>query len=225
MQYKVIFIDWDGTLSRSRFWDRWNDGLEHQWKYDLLQSTLFISDMGRDLVKKWMLGDRSYSDIIDYAANVTGIPTEELETELRYSAENMKFIDRNALELIRRLRRHGLKVVIATDNMDIFRKWTVPAMRLEERFDDILTSDRRKAFKTHSTRERTSLFFDNYISKHGIKAHQSALIDDSLDTKIVEQWGIDFFHVTEIEPLAVHLRRLIEGIESATENAKFETEN
>jgi len=212
MHYKVIFIDWDGTLSSSRFWGRWNESPKHSSKYNLLQDVLFTSDEGKILLKDWMTGVKSYSNIIDYASNITNIPYGDLEEELRYSAENMKFIDKNTLGLIEKLKACGIKVVIATDNMDTFSKWTVPAMKLESRFDDILVSDTLNAMKTHISPEGVSLFFNDYLSRQGIEANQSVLIDDNLNTKTVEQCGINFLHVNKAESLTLHLKRILEKV-------------
>lgn len=213
MQYKVVFIDWDGTLSKSRFWGRWKDDPRSRSKYDLLQDILFTSEEGKVLLADWMIGAKSYSDIVDYTSGVTGIPYGDLEQELQYSAKNMQFIDKDVLRLIQQLRAGGVKVVIATDNMDTFSKWTVPAMELTSLFDDILTSNAIGAIKTHRSPENTSLFFSDYLSRHGIERHQSVLIDDNVSTKVVEQWGIDFLHVSETMPLTAHLQHILEGVD------------
>lgn len=34
------------------------------------------------------------------------------------------------------------------------------------------------------------------------------LVDDSLDTQVVEQIGIDFLHVTDVEDSLTHLNKL-----------------
>ncbi len=201
MQYKVIFIDWDGTLSNSRFWDRWRDTPQ----YDLIQNTLFLSKEGRLVVNDWMLGFRSYVTVLQYVSGVTGIAYDDLATELQYSAENMKFIDDKAIAMIQKLREKGAKVLLATDNMDTFRIWTVPALKLESLFDGILVSDTRGAMKSHLNPDGSSAFFHHYLSQNGLKPEETVLIDDNLSTKIVEQFGMNFLHVNEGADLAAHL--------------------
>ena len=217
MQYRVLFIDWDGTLSRSRFWERWRDNPENRSSYDLLQNVLFNNDKGKILLQDWMIGVKSYSDVINYVSSITDIPYEDLKNELQFSAENMKLIDADIIKLIKKIISQGIKVVIATDNMDTFTQWTVPAMRLRLLFDEILVSDNIGAMKTQVSPEGLSLFFDDYLRRHDIKTNQSVLIDDNLNTQAVEQWGINFLHVDDASPLSAHLRQILQDIHESYE--------
>lgn len=203
-QYKVVFIDWDGTLSNSRFWERWT-GTD---KYRLIQQALFVD--GLEYIRLWMTGFLTHSKVLRYVESKTGISYEELAGELEYSARHMKFIDNEVTSLIHQLRSNGVKVVIATDNMDTFRLWSVPELGLEVLFDGILTSDMRGALKSESFDDGTSKFFAQYVTQNGIQPGQSVLIDNSLDIKVVEKFGIDFLHVNEAAPLTKHLRKLLE---------------
>ncbi len=205
MAYKTIFIDWDGTLSRSRFWDRWSRDADTYPRYQLIQEALFHSDEGRLLIKDWMRGLRSASNILKYLNEMTGINYDELESELRYSCEHMTLIDESVIDKIRQLRARGIKAVIATDNMDVFRLITVPALKLDQLFDEIITSDTKGAFKKEMNDDGTSPFFDRYLRQNNLKPHESAIIDDSLDTNVVENWGIDFLHVNQDSSLAQYL--------------------
>jgi len=197
MQYKVLFVDWDGTLSNSRFWSRWRNNPDDKTRYDLIQKVLFTEDKGRHLVKDWMRGLRGYPDILHYVSDATGIPYDNLVSELRYSAENMEYIDADSITIIQKLRNAGIKVVIATDNMDTFRNWTIPRLKLETLFDGILVSDTNRALKTDLHNNGTSMFFARYLSQSGVRPEETVLIDDNLDTKIVEQLGMNFLHVNE----------------------------
>ena len=203
--YKVVFIDWDGTLSRSRFWDRWI-GTD---KYDHIQKALFTD--GLEYIRLWMTGLMTYGQVLQYVELVTQIPYEELAAELEYSARHMKFIDNDAINLIQALRSSGVKVVIATDNMDTFRLWTVPELGLDHLFDGILTSDTNGALKSQSYDDGTSTFFTQYLSQNGIQPGESVLIDDSLDTNVVEGFGINFLHVNETSSLTEHLETLLKS--------------
>ena len=44
MSPKVIFIDWDGTLSKSRFWEHWQT--DDSKNYNKIQQVLFIENLG-----------------------------------------------------------------------------------------------------------------------------------------------------------------------------------
>lgn len=211
MQYKVLFIDWDGTLSRSRFWSRWRDNPDDT-RYASIQKVLFNDDNGSRLVNDWMRGLVTYAKVLHYVSDTTGISYDQLVSELRYSAENMEFIDADSVNVIQKLRNAGIKVVIATDNMDTFRHWTVPALGLESLFDGFIVSDTRGALKTDMHSDGTSIFFDHYLSQSMAAPHETVLIDDNLKTKIVEQLGMNFLHVNEAQPLSVHLDRILESI-------------
>lgn len=203
-QYKTIFIDWDGTLSNSRFWDRWI-GTD---KYNAIQKALFID--GLEYTHLWMTGFMSYDQVLNYVESKTGIPYDELKQELEYSARHMKFVDDEVVSLVQELRSHGARVVIATDNMDTFRLWTSPELKLEMLFDGILTSDTRAALKSEVNDDGTSKFFSHYLTQNSIARSESVLIDNSLDTKIVESFGIEFLHVNEASPLTRHLEDLLQ---------------
>ena len=71
--------------------------------------------------------------------------------------------------------------VIATDNVDVFVEYTVPALKLRRHFDDILCSSELKSLKT-DTADGKLLFFDDFLRKHNIKYEEAILLDDSRET-------------------------------------------
>jgi FMN phosphatase YigB (HAD superfamily) len=81
-------------------------------------------------------------------------------------------------EMIAQLRAKGLKVVLATDNMDTFHRWTVPSLQLMSLFDDILSSFQLKALKSDCGAEGRSLFFAHYLQTHSIHRGESLVLDD-----------------------------------------------
>lgn len=202
-RYQVIFIDWDGTLSNSRFWHRWA-GTE---RYELIQQVLFTE--ARDLLNDWMTGMVSSATVLKYVEDRTGIIYDELHKELQYSSEHMEFIDQRVIRLINELRNEGMKVVIATDNMDTFRRWTVPSLQLEHLVDGILVSDTQGALKSQVHPDGTSKFFHHYLSQNGFKSQDSVLIDNSLDAKVVKKFGMNFLHVNESSSLCDHLEKIL----------------
>lgn len=204
MKYRVIFIDWDGTLSNSRFWERW----QKSDRYELIQHYLFSGHRNRQLIDDWMSGKINHVDIVDYLSPLTRIPAEELLAELKYSAGHMKLVDKSVPEKIKALRDSGTKVIIATDNMDTFRLWTIPALGLENIFDGFLTSDRLRCMKKDINDDSTSKFFNDYLKLHNLSPSDAVLIDDSADIKS-ERFGIDFLHITNTETLVKHLDALL----------------
>lgn len=210
MNYEAVFVDWDGTLSNSRYWGHWQDNPEKSEAYDKIQGALFGSPASKELLRKWMIGDRSYKSIIGNLATYIGMSYGELEDELQYSAENMTYIDATALNMVQQLRDLGKHVVIATDNMDVFDKWTVPALNLHEHFDDIISSCSVRALKSdiHPIYVRSN-FFHDYFREMGVPPSRSVLIDNSLGAKCLEDIGIGFMHVTDETPLTCHLQSIL----------------
>ena len=170
-----------------------------------------MSREGKTLLTQWMIGHKSFNDVVRYVADATDIRHTDLMKELKYSAEHMNFFDPDVITLIGDLRDKGVKVVIATDNMDTFSKWTVPALKLRSFFDDILVSDTLGVMKSSVDQNGTSLFFRDYLSEHAIDADRTVLIDDNLNTSILAQTGMDFMHVTMCEPLTTHLKQILNG--------------
>jgi FMN phosphatase YigB (HAD superfamily) len=209
MKYKTIFIDWHGTLSNSRFWDRWAKDVNKQHLHKRAQHALFEDTEGLLILKDWMRGLRSVDNVISYLHDVTGIPATDLEDELRYTAENMAFINPDVVDRIETLRSKGVKVIIASDNMDTFRLWTIPALGLEDLFDGILTSERQGSLKSEVGEDGSSPFFSLYLQQNNLQPGEAVLIDDNQELKLVESLGIDFLHVNAAADLVDHLDDLI----------------
>lgn len=212
--YKTIFIDWHGTLSNSRFWDRWAKDENKQHLHQLAQHALFEDAEGLLVLNDWMRGLRSVDNVIGYIHDTTGIPSADLEDELRYTSENMAFINPDVVDRVETLRSMGVKVVIASDNMDTFRLWTIPAMGLEDMFDGILTSETQGALKSQIDEAGFSQFFGHYLQQNNLQPSEAVLIDDNEKLRLVESLGLDFLHVNETADLVSYLDNLIQAGET-----------
>lgn len=207
--YKVIFIDWNKTLSFSLFWDHLKD-LEESNPMHLnnIQNSLF----GKldHLVKPWMRGEYTTEYIVQKLAEETGLDYEHLLKEFILSCQTMK-IDPEVLSVIQQLRKKGIKVVIATDNMDALDRWTRSSLKLNENFDDILNSYSIKALKGDITEDGESAFFMNYLKEHKLKKNETVLLDDSqIKDEIAKKHGIDFIHITTENTLLKVLNTLLD---------------
>jgi FMN phosphatase YigB (HAD superfamily) len=203
MQPKVLFIDWDGTLSNSRFWERWRTNPKELIKYQLIEEVLFRDS--KDLLVEWMCGYKTAGNVVQYIADVTGLLYEELITELQHSCENMVFIDEDLIHSIQKIRDKGIGVVVATDNMDTFSRWTAPALKLDDYFDGTLLSVDRGALKAYVSADGTSPFFNHFFLSTGIKPNETVLLDNSPDNRAVESFGMKFLQVTDKTPLSSRL--------------------
>jgi FMN phosphatase YigB (HAD superfamily) len=206
MEPKAIFLDWDGTICNSRFWGHWPDSDAYSIAYTLIQDHLFKANP--ETLNDWMRGSQNAEDVMVALSHNVGLVPEELLAHLRESCERMQFVDEKILPLIEGIRRMGTKVVMATDNMDTFTRWTVPALRLDQHFDDILDSHSLKALKRDKDHNGRSAFFAGFLTDNDIDPATTVLIDDGLHNAVVRNFGMGFIHVTPTFPITAILSSL-----------------
>jgi FMN phosphatase YigB (HAD superfamily) len=202
MRVKVVFIDWDQTLSTSRFWGQWETSRPQL--YELIQKHLFGS--GSTAPQAWMRGQVNAEQVIKQLALATGIEEETLLGELKRSCQAMELIDPSVKQTITTLRSQGINVVIATDNMDTFPRWTVPALGLADVVDGILDSHTLGVLKKDTDTKGKSRFFQPYLSRQGVEPREAVLFDDN--ARYVEGFGIQYVQVTASQPLGTRLSHL-----------------
>ena len=206
MQPKVIFLDWDGTLSNSKFWE--NCTAPSLPPQVISRITNFLFSESPDLIVDWMKGFIPSSRIVAIVAGRFKVDARELQKELERSCRDMQFINPGIPDRIRKIRQRGTRVVIATDNMDTFENWTVPSLELDRIFDSILSSPTRGALKAEVQCDH-SPFFDLYLSQQGVDRTESVLVDDNISNMAVESIGMQFAHVTADSPLEIMLDSFI----------------
>jgi FMN phosphatase YigB (HAD superfamily) len=192
MSLKVIFIDWDGTLSRSRFWQHWLD--EDPESYNKIQQVLFAGNA--KIVQDWMRGSVSSEQVVNEVARRSGLDYHYLMSALIKSCKSMTLAHPKVLDSIKAKRDKKVKVIIATDNMDTFNRWTVPALNLEEHFDGILNSINMGALKEEFDEDGTNPFFRLYLNQNSLRPDQFLLIDDRDMSQTAKRLGIGFIQVT-----------------------------
>ena len=197
-QPKVLCVDWDGTLSYSRFWENCDDTTLDPTAIGHLTTFLFRDSQA--LVQDWMKGFVSSATVVDILAQQFNLSSQALYQELERSCRAMQFADSSIPAKLTRIRDQGVKVVIATDNMDTFTKWTVPSLELELLFDGVLSSPDRGAFKKEVADGR-SPFFDLYLNQQGLKPGEAVLLDDNPKNAVVESLNMRFVHITPTNPL------------------------
>ena len=193
MSYTTVFLDWDGTLCRSKFWDHWAEG-EGAAAYAKIQTEFFGANHA--FLSRWMHGQETAETASKVIAELTGVSPEHALKELRRSCQNMKFVSARIPELVNKLRTQGTAVVVATDTMDTFERWVVPALGLPGLFDGILNSYDLGALKKEAAADGTSAFFGKYMLKHALGPGECALVDDNTKNAVVKDFGIDFIQVT-----------------------------
>ena len=195
VETKAIFIDWDKTLSISKFWSHWE--VSEPKHYELVQKHFFGTE--KETLMAWMRGQLRAEQVIARAAIYTGIDKKILLRELKKSCQSMQLLDPSIKDVIKKIRASGIEVAIATDNMDTFLRWTVPALGLDDLVDRILDSHTLGVLKSDVGADGSSAFFSTYIRNLGIKPVEAVLFDDNAG--YIERFGLRYVQVSENRPL------------------------
>lgn len=197
---KAIFIDWNKTLSNSLFWEHLQDTNHPNNKHlEAIEKSMFQNN--RHLINSWMRGEHTFEDVTKILSEDSGVNQEIILNELAESCRQMKYVSEEIPELINKIKDKGIKVVIATDNMDTFERFTIPAMKLEELFDDFLISHSLKLLKG-DLQENSIPFFDEYLNKHNLTYQDTVLLDDCIDdTGTYDKLGLQIIQITSPEKL------------------------
>lgn len=206
---KIVFIDWSGTLSKSKFWGHLEkSSKEDQELFKLVEDNLFKTNIG--LIKPWMKAELTSEDVNKKIAEEIKIDFDKVHKEFIKGCELMEFVTPKIPSLIKKLRKSGTKVYIASNNMDSFDRWTIPAMKLEELFDGIINSFAIKALKHDFDESGKSLFFDEILNIEGVKPHETVLIDDSEDKgSLLTNYGINYIRINDEDTLEMNLLKLL----------------
>lgn len=181
MKYSHIFFDWHGVLSKSTYFS-------HIPEFQVIENHWFTTH--KALLKKWGEGKCDIDEFIDELSSSTHLSKSYLTRALKKSCEAQVFVSDKIPNLIRSLRKEGIVCVIATDNYDVFDKWTVPALDLDNLFDDILNSYSLKALKPELGINDFSPFFNKYLKDHNV--NKSLWLDDNDMSYQAKVLGIDF---------------------------------
>ncbi len=93
----VIFIDWNGTLSDSKFWGH----LQGSPQYNLIENSLFKHL--KHLIGPWMRGNFSTEEIIEKISENTKLNQEFLLGEFIISCQNM-IVPKSIFQQVKELR-------------------------------------------------------------------------------------------------------------------------
>ena len=196
--YKCLFVDWYLTLSSSVFWEQFSDPKhQHYPLFAFMQSALFEPAGLKPWLLPWMRGQFTSEEVVAGVCRGADFDPAFALQALQTSCQQMCLISDAVPHYIASLRAQGLKVVIATDNMDTFHRWTVPGLRLRRMFDAILSSYELRALKEDADQHGRSRFFADYLQAHAIDQGESLLLDDGDEAfgGIIRQFGIEYQHI------------------------------
>jgi len=204
---KIIFIDWNKTLSYSLFWGQLKE--KDSLTYEKIEKWLFVDN--RTVINPWMKGTIKSEQIIKDMSNDIDVSYTFLLEEFIISCKKMTWAFDGVETYIKKIRKKGMKVVIATDNMDSFPEHTVPGMNISELFDDYLVSSTIGHLKDEEEAS-TIKFFDDYLKINNVTYHDVVLLDDSEDKHgKYKRNNFDRILIDSPETLEQHLRRYAES--------------
>ncbi len=165
----ILFVDFDRTICFERYWRSLSPE-----KNEIVQSFLFGED--KALVKAWMKGAYTAEEVNKLVAQNIDMPYEELWELFVQDCKTMR-VSSEVLEKLKEL-RSKYTVILITDNMDSFTRFTVPALQLDSVFDSITNSFVSKRPKN----ENQGKVFTEYAKTFDTPITSCFLLDDSVST-------------------------------------------
>lgn len=196
--YTCLFVDWHLTLSTSVFWGQFSDPQHPQHAlFALMQSRLFVPSGESRWLLPWMRGALTCEEVLADVCRGTDVDLPFALRALQESCSQMRLVSEAIPHAVAALRARGLRVVIATDNMDTFQRWTVPSLGLGALFDDILCSFDLRALKEDVDQDGRSRFFADYLQRQRIGWGESLLLDDGDEAfgAVIRRFGIEYSHI------------------------------
>lgn len=171
---KAIFLDWNGTISKDYFWESLKT--KNNELFEKINKILFIDNSY--IINEWMLDNVKIDDILNLLSKETKVSKEYLMEELVFGLKQLDFVIHDLKDIIKKIQKNDIKVVLSSDNMDIF-SYVIDNLNLKNIFDDILLSNILKHLKNDVDGNNHALFFHDYIIKNNLKYEECVLIDDS----------------------------------------------
>ncbi|EKE05825.1 MAG: hypothetical protein ACD_19C00176G0047 [uncultured bacterium] len=210
---KAVFIDWNGTLSPTNFWSHLEKSEKQSDRelFKLWADAMFINH--KDLIVPWMKGEYSSEDILALVSKTTNTDFDTILKEFIIGCEQMEYSSPNIPVLINRLKDKSVIVSIATNNMDSFTRWTVPYMKLDTLFDEIINSFYLNAMKHDLDKNGKAIFFKNFFNKYKIEPNNCIFIDDGEDKMgVITNLGIDYRRVNASNTLEQELKNILDSM-------------
>lgn len=176
MKKNILFIDFNGVISFNPFWVTIKHP-KHALHKHFSKIENFIFRDNKDMVVRWMSGKLTTEEVHDMLSKALLINPKDTQIIQDLFIEDCKNIDisEKILSRLRKLKKY-YHVVLVTDNMDTFHRFTVPNNpQLITVFDEIHDSYSRGRFKKTKDGE----LFLEICEKYGIPVKYCALIDDS----------------------------------------------
>ena len=211
MKRKIaIFIDWNGTLSPTNFWSHLEKSEKKKDRslFKVWADTMFLKH--KEKIIPWMRGKYTTEEMLTFVSKDTRTQYSSIFEEFVVGCRRMEYSSPNIPVLIEQLRNRSAIVSIATNNMDSFSRWTVPSMKLDFLFDEILNSYNLKALKHDLDKMGRPLFFRDFFKKYSINPKDCYFIDDGEDKMgVISNLGMTYRKINKKISLEKELRKLL----------------
>ena len=174
---KLICSDCNGVLDHvDHDYSKFGYYIAKESNSEILDNIQKILWDNKYLVKSWMKNEISYEDVNLLISSKTNITKEFYNEILIQSIKNFEW-NWELINLYQKYRQQGIKVIMTTDNTDIFSKITIPYYNFNKYFDKIINSADIKLLKG----EDNYLFFDNISKEFKLSPNEILIIDDNRD--------------------------------------------
>ena len=172
---KVIFIDWYLTLTSVTFLNKLK--VEDYAQFRKFIEIIFENN-SEGWQYDWARGKINKEDVAKKISEAGIMPYDKVLQTFAICCSHQSLDYPETLQIINALRKKGIKVVLATDNWDIFTEYTIPSLQLNRYFDDVLSSN-QIGFLKRDIKNNYIPFFEDYMKQKQIDKNSVILIDDA----------------------------------------------
>ncbi len=169
----LVFIDFNGVISYDKFWKSLENEKHELHKFhEKIETFLFREN--KTILIDWMIGKYTSEDVHKIISDKLNIPYNVFFKAFQEDCLNIDISEKILIQA-NKLKKY-YKVVLATDNMDSFDRFTLPNNELLiKSFDEIDNSYNTKIFKNSDNGK----YFLKKIADTGAVISNCILIDDS----------------------------------------------
>lgn len=192
----ILFIDFYKTLNHDAYWRSLPVNEQNK-----IQNFLFENRIA--LVEDWMRGKYTAEQINQILSEHLNISYNNLWNTFVQDCRTVK-IQQDILKSINKLREKYF-VILLTDNMDNFTRYTQPALKLENYFDFISNSFDQRMLK----KDNSGKLFLKYTRLYNTKVQDCISLDDSQTVcEVFTKLGGVAYLVTPEEDISFWLKKI-----------------
>lgn len=167
MKKQNIFVDFDGTICFDYFWRSAPEEIKKTIGKFLFQNNTY-------LLEDWMRGQKSSEDINQIISDNCNLDYNMIWNYFIKDCENM-YISEDILDALSACKKNNTLILI-TDNMDCFNRFTINKLKLSNYFHYIFNSYDYGVLKDDPLPKG---FFKKVIDLNGFDIQKSVLLDNS----------------------------------------------